>query len=631
MLKLTQISLRRGTKLLFEDVNITIQPGQRVGLTGANGCGKSSLFALLLGQLHADSGEIQLPAGTTIAHLAQETPSLAQAALDYVLDGDPQLQKLQRLLAAAEAAQDGHRQAELHHELDSIDAYTAPTRAAQLLSNLGFKQEQHCWPVANFSGGWRIRLNLAQALMCRSDLLLLDEPTNHLDLDAIVWLEEWLGQYPGTLFVISHDRDFLDQISTHILHIEHHSARLYTGNYSAFENTRSAHLATQQASYEKQRKEIAHVQSFVDRFRAKATKARQAQSRLKALEKMQRIAPAHIDSPFHFSFKQPDKLPNPLLTIEHASIGYTEHPLLTDITVTLHPGQRIGILGLNGSGKSTLIKLLANQLPCMAGQRNLAADLKIGYFAQHQLEQLDLTATPLLLLQRLDKRASEQHLRDYLGGFGFRATQAEQPIAPFSGGEKARMVLALLVFQRPNLLLLDEPTNHLDLEMRHALTLALQAYQGAMIVVSHDRHLLRTVTDELWLVHDGRMQLFDGDVDQFPVWLKAQQCERKLPAPDDNQSESTSDRKTQRRQQAQRRQQLQPLMKQVRAIEHKMDQLTERKKVLEKELCDPSLYQDASKPQLQSYLQEQRDIHTALSAAEIDWLEIHEKIENFTD
>ncbi|MCG6936421.1 MAG: ATP-binding cassette domain-containing protein, partial [Proteobacteria bacterium] len=505
MLTFSNLALRRGPRLLFEQASFTIHTGNKVGLTGANGTGKSSLFSLILGTLQADEGSVDLPPRTVIAHVAQETPAVDQAAIDYVLDGDRELRQLQARLHTAEQDNQGEQQAHLHESLANIDAYTAPSRAARLLSGLGFSTDQHQLPVNHFSGGWRMRLNLAQALMCRSDLLLLDEPTNHLDLDAVLWLEEWLLRYPGTLLLISHDRDFLDRSVDHIAHIEQQQLNLYSGNYSAFETQRAAQLTQQQAAYIKQQEEIAHMQAFVDRFRAKATKAKQAQSRLKALERMTQIAPAHVDSPFHFQFPAPDKLPRPLLSLDTIEFGYTEAPLLERVSFSLNPGDRIGLLGPNGAGKSTLIKILAGELAPRTGTREPAKHLRLGYFAQHQLEQLHPEESALTHLRRLDPQASEQHLRNYLGGFDFQGDRVTEPVAPFSGGEKARLVLALLVYQKPNLLLLDEPTNHLDLEMRLALSTALQDFEGAMVIVSHDRHLLRTVTDQFYLVHDGRV------------------------------------------------------------------------------------------------------------------------------
>ena len=627
MIKLTELALRRGTKVLFEQASLTIHRGEKTGITGANGAGKSSLFALLRGLLHVDAGEMVLPPNLVIAHVAQETPGVARPAIDYVMDGDAELRTLQAHLLNAEQAHDGHRQGELHAKLDAIGGYTARARAARLMHGLGFKTEQLEQPVASFSGGWRMRLNLAQALMCRSDLLLLDEPTNHLDLDAVYWLQGWLAQYPGTLLLISHDRDFLDEVCDHILHLEQRGLTLYTGNYSAFERMRAERLAGQQAAFEKQQREIQHIQSYVDRFRAQATKARQAQSRLKALERMERIAPAHVDSPFHFSFLPPHKLPNPLLTLEQITAGYGAQPVLSGARLTLHPGDRLGLLGHNGAGKSTLIKLLAGELKPLSGEAIGAPDLRIGYFAQHQLEQLDPAASPLLHLQRRDPKASEQQLRDFLGGFGFVGDMAMSETAPFSGGEKARLVLAMLVYQRPNLLLLDEPTNHLDLEMRHALVLALQEYDGAMVIVSHDRHLLRSVCDRLLMVHQGRVADFDGDLDDYRQWLLEEQRESATPDDAPKAEHSAAARKEQRRLEAEARTRLQPLRKQLEKVEKGLERLQQQRAELEQQLAEPELYQAERKAQLAQLLQQKGEIDKALTRAEEDWLEATEALE----
>ncbi|HJS21784.1 MAG TPA: ATP-binding cassette domain-containing protein, partial [Steroidobacteraceae bacterium] len=519
MLNFQDVQLRRGTRVLFEHATFTIYRGEKVGITGANGSGKSSLLALVSGELHPESGEFSRPAGLRIAAVAQETPAVEQAAIDYVLDGDLELRAVERLLASTAQTHDGAELAELHARFEALDGYAARSRAAQLLAGVGFASDELERPVSSFSGGWRMRLNLARALMRRSDLLLLDEPTNHLDLDAVIWLESWLADYRGTLLLIAHDREFLDGVVSRIVHLERQALRAYSGNYSAFETQRAADLALAQALYEKQQREIRHVLQFVERFRAKQSKARQAQSRLKLLERMERIAPAHVDTPFEFEFLPPEKLPRPLLRIEGQSVSFGERRVLEDVDLTLMPGDRIAVLGRNGAGKSTLMKLLAGVLDGSGGRREQAADLRVGYFAQHQLEQLDDAASPFEHLRNRGgpgmQAAPEQVLRDHLGGFGFPGERAFEPVGPFSGGERARLVLALLVAQRPNLLLLDEPTNHLDLEMRHALSMALQEYSGALIVVAHDRHLIRSVADTLWLVADGGVAPFDGDLDDY--------------------------------------------------------------------------------------------------------------------
>lgn len=632
MLTLRQLSLQRGGKLLFDQVSLTVYPGWKVGLTGANGSGKSSLFALLRGELHQDAGDLDRPPRWVVAHVAQETPALPVSALEYVLDGDGELRRIERELQAAERDHDGVRLAEWHARFEAIDGYSAPARAGKLMAGLGFAADQASRPVAEFSGGWRVRLNLAQALMCRSDLLLLDEPTNHLDLDAVLWLEQWLRAYPGTLLLISHDRDVLDQVTDHIAHIEQRQITLYSGNYAAFEEQRAARLALQQAAYLKQQREIAHLESFITRFRAKATKARQAQSRIKALERMERIAAAHVDSPFEFVFAAPDRLPDPLLAVEKATTGYSDRRVLERISLTLRPGVRWGLLGPNGAGKSTLIKLLAGLLPPLAGRVTAGPGLAIGYFAQHQLEQLRPGWSVLRHLQQLDEHATDQELRDFIGGFGFGGDRALELIAPFSGGEKARLALALLVWQRPNLLLLDEPTNHLDLEMRHALTLALQDYQGALILVSHDRHLLRTVTDEFWLVAEGRVQVFDGDLDDYRDWLNQNQRTAGL-------AEATSPlvngvaalRRVQKRQEAERRQRLalkrQPLERRLKQLEQRMEYLHAEQTRLHDVLLESELYQDAGKERLRALLLDKARVDRELEEIEAGWLDTQEQVD----
>ena len=631
MLQLKDLSFRRGPNRLLEGATLTLYPGWKVGLVGANGGGKSSLFALLRDELHADAGEVAIPSGWEIAHVAQHTPDTDRPAIEFALDGDRELRRLQSELAEAEAAGEGLRQAELHGRLESIGAYEAESRAARLLHGLGFAPGDERRPVNSYSGGWRMRLALARTLMCRSDLLLLDEPTNHLDLDAVIWLEGWLKAYPGTLILISHDRDFLDAVVGHTLHLEYQRLTLYTGNYSAFERQRAERLAQQQAAYARQQREIAHMHSFVERFRAKATKARQAQSRLKALERMELIAPAHIDSPFRFGFESAENLPRPLLRLDEAVAGYGERPILDGVGFSLDPGDRIGLLGRNGAGKSTLIKLLAGALPLQSGRCERAQDLKIGYFAQHQLDQLRPDDSPLTHLRRLDPQATEQALRDYLGGFGFAGDRALEPVAPLSGGEKARLVLALTIRQRPNLLLLDEPTNHLDLEMRQALAEALQEFDGALVLVSHDRHLLRVTSDDLWLVDGGSVRPFDGDLDDYPAWLAGRQQlqDEQKGATGSSPSERGGERKQQRRQAAEARKALHPLRTREKTLERRLTELGERRATLEQELTAPELYEPAAKDRLLKLLAEQRQLQADLDDAETAWLEVCEAIEQF--
>ncbi len=629
MIVLRHLSLFRGSLPLLQGADLTIHAGQKLGLVGPNGSGKSSLFAMLRGELQPDAGDLELPAGLAIAHVAQETPALERSALDYVIDGDRELRAIERALAEAEAAGDGPRIAELHTRLDNIQGYTAHVRAAELLHGLGFGADEQRRPVKSFSGGWRMRLNLAQALMCRSELLLLDEPTNHLDLEAVLWLEQWLKRYPATLILISHDRDFLDAVVDHIVHLDDRKLVLYRGNYSDFERQRAERLAQQQALYLKQQREIAHLQRFIDRFRAKATKARAAQSRIKALERMERIAPAHVDSPFHFEFREPPKAPNPMLALERVSLGYGERPILRDVSLSLRPGMRVGLLGPNGAGKSTLIKALSGALAPLAGELRRGQGVQIGYFEQHQLEQLDLDASPLLHLQRLAPGVPEQPLRDFLGGFGFAGEQADAPVGPFSGGEKARLVLALLVWQQPNLLLLDEPTNHLDLEMRHALTVALQGFEGAMVLVSHDRHLLATTTDEFWLVADGAVRPFDGDLGDYQRWLSERNRALTAAAADAApKGEHTADaRKEQRRKDAERREALRPLQKRVKELDGALAALAQELGEIETALADPTLYQAERKAQLAELLQRQGDLRKRQEALELEWLEAQERLE----
>lgn len=626
MLNFRNITLRRGTRVLFSNASFIIHNGQKVGFTGANGAGKSSLFAMVKNELHADEGDFSMPPNLAVAHVAQEMPAVECSALDYVIDGDVELRQLQKELEIAEQNHDGVKQAELHVKLDIIGGYIATSRAARLLDGLGFTAEKMQHPVVSFSGGWRMRLNLAQALMCRSDVLLLDEPTNHLDLDAVLWLQEWLLSYSGTLLLISHDRDFLDTITDHIVHIEQSKAEIYTGNYSAFERMRAEKLAQQQVAYQKQQREIAHIQSFVNRFKAQATKARQAQSRIKALERMELISMAHVDSPFSFTFPAPQKMPNPLLTLDDAVIGYENKTILPKVSLSIAAGDRIGLLGSNGAGKSSLLKTLAGTLPLLSGKRLEADALNIGYFAQHQLEQLRLEESPLWHLQQIDKQASEKELRNFLGGFDFCGDKVLEPVKPFSGGEKARLVLALIVYKNPNLLLLDEPTNHLDLEMCHALSVALQDYQGAMVVVSHDRHLLRSVTDTLLLVADEKVVPFDGDLDDYRNWL-AQQKRATEPQNQLEKSDTIS-RKDQRKLDAEKRQKLKPLLDTIKKAEAEIEKYHAEKSELEAQLADEKIYADSEKARLKSVLERKAQVDILLEDVEMRWFELQEKLEN---
>lgn len=632
MIQATQLGLLRGGKQLLQESDFTIFPGQRVGLVGANGSGKSSLFALLRGELKEDAGQLSLPGAWKIASVAQETPALTESALNYVISGDKEYTELTARLEKAEANNEGSTIARIHGDMDAIGGYQIEPRAASLLAGLGFTQEQLNQPVSAFSGGWRMRLNLAQALIARSDLLLLDEPTNHLDLDAIFWLESWLVRYPGTLILISHDRDFLDAVITHTIHIERQQTHSYSGNYTSFQRQRSEKMAQQRQAFEKQEVQRAHLQSFVDRFKAKASKAKQAQSRVKALEKLTASAPIEDSAPFQFSFRAPGKLPNPLIEMEKLQAGYGETVILQNIHLNLVPGSRIGLLGHNGAGKSTLMKLLAGELNPTSGERRANPGLSIGYFAQHQLETLNPDDSPIGHLQHVDKQASEQSLRDYLGGFGFNGDSAFAKTGPFSGGEKARLVLALVVYQRPNLLLLDEPTNHLDLDIREALMRALQAFEGAMVIVSHDRHFLRATVDDFYLVAKQRVEAFDGTLEDYQQWVedeRQQQRQERLSERDAEASNASKvSKKEQRQAAADKRKQLKPLQDKIKAAEKRMQSAEEHLATLHLALSDTGLYEASRKDELTALLREQSQYQSQLDEAEAEWLLHSETLEN---
>ncbi|WP_043530961.1 ATP-binding cassette domain-containing protein [Litchfieldella xinjiangensis] len=641
MIALRQVALQRGTQTLLENADLTLHAGHKAGIVGPNGAGKSSLFQLLLGGLAPDKGDVEIAGGQRIAHMAQEVASLDRAIVDYVLDGDRALRETERALAMARQHDDAHREAELHGRIEALDGYSARARASQLLVGLGFVQGDLERPLSDFSGGWRMRVNLAQTLFMPSDILLLDEPTNHLDLDALLWLEQWLIRYPGTLLLISHDRDFLDAVCDYIIHFDHGRLATYRGNYTAFERTRAEKLAQQQAEAAKQQARREEIESFVARFRAKATKARQAQSRLKMLERMETIAIAHVDSPFHFTLPSADKISNPLLVMDEADLGYrTEagaHVQLENVKLSILPGQRIGLLGPNGAGKSTLIKSLTGELPPLAGKRIPGENLAIGYFAQHQVEGLDLTATPFVHLQRLSPTASEQSLRNFLGGFGFQGDDAFGEVGRFSGGEKARLALALVAWQKPNLLLLDEPTNHLDLEMREALTEALAGFEGTVIVVSHDRHLLRATVDEFWRVADHRVAPFDGDLEDYRAWLKARlEGERREARQDkaERQDSDTTpqDRKAARRAAAELREKLRPLKRERDRAEAEMAKVEAALDEVETQLGDAELYTDsARKEELTKALSRQGELKSRLEELEGQWLAAEEALEQLEE
>lgn len=627
VLNFKSVTLRRGPNVLINDVNLMIPVAAKVGVIGANGCGKSTLFALIKNELHADQGEYRHPQDWVIAHVAQETPAVESTALNAVLDGDSELRQLEQQLALSNAEEDAHKIAHLHERMDEIGGYTARSRAASLMHGLGFAHQDIENPVSSFSGGWRMRLNLAQALMCRSDLLLLDEPTNHLDLDAVIWLESWLRSYQGTLLLISHDREFLDRCIDRVIHIEQQKINLYTGNYSQFEVIRAEKLAQQQAGHLKQQREIEHMQSFIARFKAKASKAKQAQSRVKALERMEKIAPAHVDSPFHFSFPEFKPVSSSLLRLEKVAVGYADQAIIEDVNISIEAGARIGLIGPNGAGKSTLIRALAGELALMQGESLQAKGLKIGYFAQHQLEQLHDNDSPFDHLQRLDAKITDQTGRNFLGGFNFQNDRVYEPIAPFSGGEKARLVLALLVYQKPNLLLFDEPTNHLDLDMRYALTAALGAYEGALVVVSHDRHLIRTCTDTLLLVAEGQVVEFDGDIEDYRLWLNKQVKATEGAIATHAESHVIS-RKQKRQMEAHRRQQLQPMRNKVNKLDKQLHELSEKKQQLESELADPDLYSVANKDKAKQLIRAQGDLANELAHVEAAWFAASEELEH---
>ncbi|MBA5689265.1 ATP-binding cassette domain-containing protein [Rugamonas apoptosis] len=661
MIRFINVSLMRGVKPLLENVDLTLNPGDKIGLIGANGAGKSSLFAMLRNELHPDQGEIDFPAKWRMAYVAQETPPLERAALDYAIDGDVTLRKLEAELARLEAEPESHDNGiaigEIYSALADADAYTVQSRGEQLLLGLGFSLDQMQQPVASFSGGWRMRLNLAQALMCPSDLLLLDEPTNHLDLDAIIWLEDWLKRYPGTLIIISHDRDFLDEVVNVVVHIDERKLKRYSGNYSAFERQRAAQMALAAGAMEKQQRKRAHLESFIERFKAKASKARQAQSRMKALAKMEELAPLRAAAEFSFEFREPLNAPNPLLVMEDVNAGYrieddktgdvSTKSIVHGINFSLQIGQRIGLLGVNGAGKSTLIKTIAGDLSPLTGEATVGKGLTIGYFAQHQVEMLRHDESPLWHLAKIAPTTREQELRNFLGGFNFPGTMVTSSIAPFSGGEKARLALAMIVWQRPNLLLLDEPTNHLDLETREALTEALAQFEGTLVVVSHDRHLLRATTDQFIIVADGKLQPFDGDLDDYKDWLfqtklgkgtdvlpaagKANKTDFPVASPVAPPSAPAPDRKDQKRQAAEDRQRLaalrKPLEQKIKRLDDQIAKRSTQKAEVDGLLADPAIYEAANKARLKQALADQSFFTKDLGQLEGEWLELQEQLE----
>ncbi len=654
MIRIQKLTLIRGTKPLLEAADLTLNPGENVGLIGSNGSGKSSLFALLRGELQPDAGDCDFPSAWRIAHVAQETPALDRSAIDYAIDGDTTLRRLESQLLVAEDAHDGHLIGELHTALADADAYTVRSRAETLLTGLGFAQDQMQQPVASFSGGWRMRLNLAQALMCPSDLLLLDEPTNHLDLDAILWLEDWLKRYAGTLIIISHDRDFLDGVVGVIAHLDDRKLKRYGGNYSQFEIQRAINLSLTQAAFVKQSRERDHLQSFIDRFKAKASKAKQAQSRMKMLAKMEELAPIHAAASFQFEFREPERAPNPLLVLEDVEAGYRtedgDKAILDQINLNLQVGQRIGLLGVNGAGKSTLIKTIAGELAPLSGDAHWGKGLVIGYFAQHQVEMLRHDQSPLWHLAKIAPNVREQELRNFLGGFNFPGTMVSSPIAPFSGGEKARLALALIVWQRPNLLLLDEPTNHLDLETREALTVALAQFEGTLVLVSHDRHLLRATTEEFLIVADASLKPFDGDLDDYRDWLFKTKLATARPGKpakpgkvvawaEPSEARATPpppaiERREQKREEAAARQRLsaqrKPVENRIKRLEEQMARGNARRAELETLITHPELYEENRKEDLKARLFEQANLLKELERLEAEWMAQQEVLDGIT-
>ncbi|WP_454677298.1 ABC-F family ATP-binding cassette domain-containing protein [Achromobacter marplatensis] len=637
MIRATGLTLRRGTKVLLDGAEFVVHPGERVGIVGKNGAGKSSLFALLTGALDLDAGTVHLPVGWRIASVKQELDADDRPAREFVIDGDTHLRELQARRATLTDDQ-GTQIAEVEAALVEAGAWSAASRAEQLLAGLGFKPNEWMQPVESFSGGWRMRLALASALMAPSELLLLDEPTNHLDLDAMLWLEKWLAAYPGTVMLISHDTEFLDAVAKSILHFDHAKLVRYRGGYGDFLTQRAERLRQTNIAYERQTRETARLQGFIDRFKAKASKAKQAQSRVKALARMQVLAPLHAEAGIDIRIPSPDQVPDPLLTLEHLSAGYTDAagnavPILRDVTLMVRAGSRVGVLGANGAGKSTLIKTLAEEIPVQAGERRASRGLAIGYFHQHQLDMLDVDSTPIAHLARLAPETREQELRNYLGGFGFSGDTVTSKVGPMSGGEKARLALSLIVWQKPNLLLLDEPSNHLDVETREALAAALADFGGSMLLVSHDRHLLRTTVDSFWIVADGAVREFDGDLEDYRDWLAARNAGERAEAARENAEggEPVVDRKAQRRAEAEQRQRLSALRKPLEAklakVESEMEKLRTKLHALDAVIADPDLYSDARRAERQKVMAEHGEHGKRVDELEEQWLEIQGSLE----
>jgi len=612
MLSFNNLELVLGGKTLFDDVSLTIHHHQKVGLIGANGTGKTSLFKVIKKEIEVDQSSVSYPNDLRISYLAQEVPASDEIALQYVLSGDYRLLEIQHEIELAEKEEKFEILAELYETYSALDGYSANSKAEQLMVGLGFKSEDFNKPLKDFSGGWRVRLNLAKTLMQPSDLMLLDEPTNHLDLDAILWLSNWIKSFPGALILISHDRDFLDDCVSFIAHLYHQSIELYSGNFTQFEILRAAKLAEIQSNYVKQQKEVAHMQSFINRFKAKATKARQAQSRVKALEKMELIAPAHIDSPFNFTISETEKISNPLISLSDSSLGYNT-PILSMVNLSIAPGDRIGLLGPNGAGKSTLIKSIVGSISLIDGQREAGTNFKVGYFSQHQVDDLDLSISAFTHIQRLDETKTEKQIRTYLGGFNFKGDKVKDPIHLFSGGEKARLAFAIISYQKPNILLMDEPTNHLDMEMRHALTIALQTFRGAILLISHDRHLLNSSVDHFYLVDNGRVDIFNGDLNDYKNYIldikssDIKETKKKVKSSKDNKEDNSKLIKS--------------LNIEISKLEKRLLRLNAKLDEANLKLADPDLYKDDSSDNLQDLIRNQLELSNEVELADQEWMD----------
>ena len=612
MLSFNNLELVLGGKTLFDDVSLTIHHHQKVGLIGANGTGKTSLFKVIKKEIEVDQSSVSYPNDLRISYLSQEVPASDEIALQYVLSGDYRLLEIQHEIELAEKEEKFEILAELYETYSALDGYSAKSKAEQLMVGLGFKSEDFNKPLKDFSGGWRVRLNLAKTLMQPSDLMLLDEPTNHLDLDAILWLSNWIKSFPGALILISHDRDFLDDCVSFIAHLYHQSIELYSGNFTQFEILRAAKLAEIQSNYVKQQKEVAHMQSFINRFKAKATKARQAQSRVKALEKMELIAPAHIDSPFNFTISETEKISNPLISLSDSSLGYNTS-ILSMVNLSIAPGDRIGLLGPNGAGKSTLIKSIVGSISLIDGQREAGTNFKVGYFSQHQVDDLDLSISAFTHIQRLDEAQTEKQIRTYLGGFNFKGDKVKDPIHLFSGGEKARLAFAIISYQKPNILLMDEPTNHLDMEMRHALTIALQTFRGAILLISHDRHLLNSSVDHFYLVDNGRVDIFNGDLNDYKNYIldikssDIKETKKKVKSSKDNKEDNSKLIKS--------------LNIEISKLEKRLLRLNTKLDEANLKLADPDLYKDDSSDNLQDLIRNQLELSNEVELADQEWMD----------